>query len=371
MLRRLPRRSDWHSARRIGLHRTRVGAFRVYAMLLIIVGHSELLLGRSTEPGITAVQFALSIVSRAAVPLFLLLAGEHIGPRLLRDRAPGAARYYITHLALLYGIACLGYWLIDAAKLIRSRGLAPGFAAFIERQAQDPWGLLLHGPRAHLWFLVVLMLVVAVAGFLLARARVRAFVAFTAVLYGIGLAIGPYHPPTDVVWQGWWAELLLQAPLFFAVGVVLGLERVHPPRQWQATVLIAAGLALHTIEVLWISSTYGTRPLRLAMLAGTVPYAIGVGILALSSGATRLDRWAARLARYVPAVYISHVFLLETLRPPPGRFPELAVRLVMPLLAVVLSFGGAWLVARLRHVAQRRRRMDSRDAAQRPTTSAS
>ena len=49
---------------------------------------------------------------------------------------------------ILYAAACLFYWITDLAKLARSRGLGAGFAAFIERQAADPIGLLMHGPAA-------------------------------------------------------------------------------------------------------------------------------------------------------------------------------------------------------------------------------
>ena len=103
---RAPGRSSWHRARPVGLRRSRVDAFRVFAMLVIIVGHSEMLIGVSRVDRIQVWQLALNIVGRAAVPLFLLLAGEHLGPRLARDRAPGAARSYVRHLAVLYAAAC-------------------------------------------------------------------------------------------------------------------------------------------------------------------------------------------------------------------------------------------------------------------------
>jgi surface polysaccharide O-acyltransferase-like enzyme len=358
MFDRPPRRSPWPVARSVGLKRSHVDAFRVYAMLLIIFGHSELLLGKTEVGGIQALQLLLNIVSRAAVPLFLILAGEHLGPRLARERVPGAAWPYVRRLAVLYAIGCLFYWLTDFLKLARSRGLGPGIAGFLERQATDPIGLLMHGPRPHLWFLIVLMLVVIAAAVILEKARARWFILGTAALYGIALGLGPYSGQVQPDGYGWWYELLLQAPLFFAIGIVFGLEAQPRSRSTVAVGLIAVGLVAHALEVHWISQTYGTWPFRLAMLVGTVLYATGVAMFALSPGASRLSRWVGRFAPYVPAVYLTHIFFLETLRPPRDAFPEPLVRVLLPLLTTILAFGSAWFIYWFRHRLRRRRRTE-------------
>jgi surface polysaccharide O-acyltransferase-like enzyme len=334
-----------------------VDAFRVYAMLFIILGHSELMLGRTPVTSIQVLQLLLNIVSRAAVPLFLILAGEHLAARLARDKVAGAAWLYVRRLGILYAIGCLGYWLTDLLKLARSRGLLSGLEAFVERQMANPASLLMHGPRAHLWFLIVLMLIVAAAGVILPRARVRWFVLGTAALYGIGLALGPYGGLVQPTGYGWWYELLLQAPLFFAIGIVFGLEPAPRSRPTTAVALIGVGLVLHALEVQWISQTYGTWPFRLAMLVGTVLYATGVAMFALSPGANAVSRWVGRFAAYVPAVYLSHIFFLETLRPPRDAFPDPLVRVVLPLLTTILAFGSAWAVYWIRHRLRRHRRV--------------
>ena len=163
---------------------------------------------------------------------------------------------------------------------------------------------------------------------------------------------------------------LLQSALFFAVGVFFGLEREHTPRRTLGWLLIVLGLALHTLEVYWLSTAYGTSPFRLAMVAGTVPFAVGVGILALEPDASRLDRWAGRFAGSVPTVYLMHMAFIETLMPPPGRFPDLAVRLLLPLLTLVFSFGAAALFERLMARKRRARRRGATVDARRTTTEA-
>ena len=283
MLSRLRRRSDWRSTRRVGLHRTRVDAFRVYAMLMVILGHSQFAIGSlSQQPVILSLQLAFNVVGRAAVPLFLVLAGEHLGPRLLRDRAPGAGWPYVQRLAAMFAAASVFYWIVDIAKLARRLGLGPALAEFVARYSRDPLQILIYGARPHLWFLVVLMLVVAVAGAVLARSRVRTFVFGCAALYGVGLALGPYAPlfgaPTGRIWYEWFC----QSPLFFAIGVFFGLVREHVARERLAAALIVAGITMHALEVYVLVADYGAWPFGLGMLIGTVPYTVGVGLVALA-----------------------------------------------------------------------------------------
>jgi len=335
------------AARPLGLRSPRVDAFRVYAIVFVVLGHSELLLGASPVDTIHTLQLVLNIVSRAAVPLFLILAGEHLGPRLGRS-GHGVASPYVRRLGVLYAVACLAYWLIDFARQVRSRGFAVGVDGFLARQGENPLGLLMHGPRPHLWFLLFLILAVAIAAPILKRTRAVYFLFGTAILYGIGLAFGAYQPQPEAQGNTWWYQLLLQAPLFFAIGVLLGLEPERRSRITSAVGLIAAGLVIHTIEFVWITQTHGTAPGRLAMLGGTVIYATGVAMLALSPGGTPMERRIGRLAPYVPAVYLSHIFFLETLRPPRDAMPESLLRVGLPVVATILSFAMAWLWYRIR-----------------------
>jgi len=142
-------------------------------MLWIIVAHSELAIGFSRQPILQVLEMALNILVRAAVPLFFILAGEHLGPRLLRDRAPGTGPRYMRRLATLFVGASLLYWLLDLAKLARRQGLGPAFGTLLAQASQDPVQLLFSGARMHLWFLMALMIVVAAATLVLARSRVR------------------------------------------------------------------------------------------------------------------------------------------------------------------------------------------------------
>ena len=334
-------------------------------MLWIIVAHSEFAIGYSRQPVLQFLEMTLSILVRAAVPLFFIFAGEHLGPRLLPGRAPGAGWRYIRRLGALFVAASLLYWLFDLAKHGRRLGLGSAVGVLLERVSKDPVQFLFSGARGHLWFLVVLIVVAAAATLVLARSRVRTFMFVAAALYGVGLAIGPYAAPLGVEPVRHWFVWLLQSPLFFALGVFFGLEPEHPSRRSTAFALIVVGVMLHTAEVLFLTSVYDLAPFGLAMLLGTVPYTTGVGMLAFGPSASRMDRRAARFAGFVPMVYLIHMVFIEILIPPHGRFPEVPVRVLLAALTIALSFGVAALLGRLLARARRTRR--TRRLASSPT----
>lgn len=318
-------------------------------MLVIILGHTEMAMGRAGEDGASWVQLGFNVAGRAAVPLFFFFAGNHLGPKLMRDRGGQAVvGPYVRRLLLMLAGASILYWAWDAARLVRRNGLAGGMSALVARDFSEPLKLVSEGARPHLWFLVALILTVLLTALIISRSRVRTFVAAAVVLYVAALALGPYRDALAIGWPYMGLDRFLQAPLFFAIGLLLSFERLRA--RWSAwgPVFLLAGLVIHGLEAWWISTTFGTDPFRLAVLVGTVPFTVGTGLLALRPGAAPVDRLFAKAAGLVPAVYLNHMFFVELFRPPRGDFDLTVVRLVLPVVVTVASFGSAWLAFRFR-----------------------
>jgi surface polysaccharide O-acyltransferase-like enzyme len=350
-------RSVWDSARSIGLRRTRADAYRVYAMLVVIVGHSEMALGPAGAVSPSWIQLGLNVVGRVAVPLFLLLAGNHLGPKMMRHRGTLAAMWpYMRRLLVMLVVASVFYWAWDAFRLIRRSGLAAGLAAFVAKDFSSPLAILCYGARPHLWFLVALVLTVLFAAMLLGLGRVRTFLSAAALLYVVGLLIGPYADALVIRNPYVGSDWFLQAPLFFGMGLMLSFEELRARWSPVGWAFLLGGLALHGLETWWISQTFGTWPFDLEMLVGTVPFAFGAGLLALRAGGTAMDRLFAQAAFLVPAVYLNHVFFLELFRPPRTLADGLWVRIALPAIVVPAAFGAAWLNARIRARRRARRR---------------
>lgn len=359
--------TPWRSTRTVGLRRTRADAFRVYAMLVIILGHSEMAMGRAGDDGPSWIQLGFNVAGRIAVPLFLLLAGNHLGPKLMRDRgAQAVVRPYVRRLFGMFAGASILYWAWDAVRLIRRNGLAGGLAALVARDFSDPLVIVFQGARPHLWFLVALMMTVVLTALLINRSRIRTFVAVSVALYAAALAVGPYRDALGIGGPYMGLERYLQSPLFFAMGLLLSFEQLRARWSPMGPVLLLVGLVVHALEAWWVSTTFGTDPFRLAVLVGTVPFAFGTGLIAVQPGARSIDRLFARAAGLVPAVYLNHMFFLELFRPPRDAFNLTVVRVALPALVVVTAFGSAWLAFRFR-VWRRRRARAAETAAREPS----
>jgi surface polysaccharide O-acyltransferase-like enzyme len=347
MLRPTSRRSDWRSPRTIGLRQTRVDAWRVYAVLFVVLGHSEVAVGWLLDGWLFGLQTALHALGRVAVPLFLVFAGHHLGPRLMRARLVATAWHYERRMLGLFVLSSALYWLFDAAKLVRASGLG-GLYVFAARFISQPAAVA--PPRLHLWFLLSLMATVMFAAALLARSRVRVFTAVSALFFAASIAVGAYAPVIGLPSAPALSVLgaFLEAPLFFAVGLGVALLTPMPRQALVGLGLMLAGFTLSAAELLWLHAYWHESIFHVGLLAGTVPLAAGAGLLAVRPGATRFERWTAAIAGFVPVVYINHVLFLELLQPRPGQLPRALVRTLLPIATAVCAFASAWAIARLR-----------------------
>jgi surface polysaccharide O-acyltransferase-like enzyme len=329
--------------RAIGLHRTRADAYRVYAILLIIWAHCEMSLGHPNNAYIL-IGVGLNVIAHAAVPFFVFMAGNQLGPRVVKRRAVSTVRPYLGRLLRLFLVWSAIYFVHGALASERSPSLAT-FGRYARFLLGDPAGLVLHGTSLHLWFLVALAFSTMVCTMVLRHARLGSLLIFAAVLYGLALVTGPYGALLDPTHVAWRHEAgFLQAPLFFALGIVLSRRQMLSNQTgWT---LIAVGVVVQSIETL-IFARAGFNPFTLGMLIGTVPLAAGVCVLALQPTATWLERRVAPLSALVPVVYLSHVIFLDLLRPQRSGLDPTLFRIVLPVGVAIAAFGAAWLLSRL------------------------
>jgi surface polysaccharide O-acyltransferase-like enzyme len=324
--------------RRIGLRRTRPDAYRVYAILVIVWAHCEAALDRPTG-WYLQVGYLLSVVGHTAVPFFLFIAGNHLGGRIARRPDFETVAPYLARLLRLFLVWSAIYFVHHALALDKAPSLA-SFGRHARRLLADPVGLVLHGASEHLWFLPALAFAALGAALVLRWARLRTLLVITAVLYGLALVAGPYGLTQHAEVPRLTEARLLQTPLFFALGVVLSLRRALLPRHvgW---LLIGVGLTMQGLEI-FVFERAGLDPFRLGMLVGTVPLTVGIGVLALLSGGTWLDRRAARVAGLVPVVYLSHILFMDLLRPYRYGADDIPMRIGFTVVVMLVSFAAAW-----------------------------
>jgi surface polysaccharide O-acyltransferase-like enzyme len=265
--------------------------------------------------------------TRCAIPFFLIVAGYFLEAKRLTD--PGAfperCKQYIRRLVIVFLFWSAVYALIDPR-------------AFIALARTQPDRLVMEGSSDHLWFLVSLILTVWLSmakPFLQDRRRL---LVVGILLYGIGLLAGSYkdtclgfdlHISTR--------DGVFFSTLFFAVGA---LWRARMPKLglWGAILLSLAGYALSWGEALFLLRHHGLAPGDHDYLLGTVPFGLGVTLLAFRLR-VKVPEFITTVGNRVLGIYVSHL-LFVILLAPLGRFVNPTLWLfVFPLLAFSCSLG--------------------------------
>ena len=250
-------------------------------------------------------------ICRFAVPCFFLATGFFFMDAWRRDPDQPALIWRYANRLLKPFL----FWGIFYAVIPPFVGGAPAGikAAVLEHLlniVKYPHSFLLTwGNVYHLWFLSSLLQAAAIVWICLRLWNLRAALLIGALFYGLALMGGPYSE----VFFGFHLNANkgpLVSTLFFAIGAWLADRRpTFPP--FLAGVLLGSGLWLHLAEASFLHGAYG-RPLTSnAYLLGTIPYAVGVMLLALSF--PRLGLGVARLGTYSLGIYAFHVYIIEIL----------------------------------------------------------
>jgi surface polysaccharide O-acyltransferase-like enzyme len=218
--------------------------------------------------------------------------------------------------------------------------------AFVSLLRSEPVALLFEGTRVHLWFLVSLLLAVCMFALWVRRRGIRSFLVLGAILYAIGLLAGAYKVTPigfDIHFQT--RNGIFFTTLYFAIGVAF--FRKEPRVSTRISLgLVFGGLALFCIEAALINRISGVSPASLDYLVGSVPFGVGVALLALAQPASSIDRLVAPLGRYALGVYASHMLFVDLLWPIGAFAHPLVWQPLFPLLVFGLSLFTAIILGR-------------------------
>jgi surface polysaccharide O-acyltransferase-like enzyme len=288
-------------------------AFRLLAALSIISLHVG-----DYEGLPKTVAIAIRLGGRWAVPFFFMITGYFLAPHMLNNPNKVAAQSVKAFWVFVVATICLiPLSLADKGVLQTIKNLAT-------------LSVITDGSYFHLWFLSSLAvgLFVFFAFQLYQMSR-----AMTTLVAGsvFCLLLDAYYPGSHPL--GGFARYLLCFPFIYA-GMVIRLKGFRP----SVAVSLAAcflGCVLQGGEALLLWKYLKKSPLDYDFLVGTIPYAIGVFLLALALSENPSPHWG-RLAvygrRYSLGIYVFHPYFLHLLREHWPGSPWLHSICVVPLV---------------------------------------
>jgi surface polysaccharide O-acyltransferase-like enzyme len=312
---------------------------RVIAILAIIGLHGQVALTYWQIDEVPWIGYVLNQAARFAVPLFFLISGYLIQPKLTASPWTTVVNYSkpLLKVWLVWSIICL-VMPFNLAKVeeFGYLGERQGYWGFL---MNTPLNSFLEGGLVHLWFIPALVCAVLIIALLVELKLNKLLLPIAIALYGYGALAGSYATLTG-----------LEAPFFTRNGpffstllVTAGfLIRQH---QWhlssaKALGLVAVGMIIHFSEAAWLTQFDIAFNIH-DFLFGTALWGIGVFMWLLANPNIGNYAWVRAISNRMLGIYVSHLLIIIVLFNVCGilGITELAKDVTVFFGTVLLSFG--------------------------------
>ncbi|MEM6452354.1 MAG: acyltransferase [Cyanobacteria bacterium P01_D01_bin.105] len=272
-----------------------IDVFRLIAAFSIIFVHVGTY---SSLPLIVGVE--LRLLARWAVPFFFIVSGYFAAP------------YVVSKHERLTDISArmLAVFFVANIIFLPLRVHQEGVGSTLHKVLS--LNLIFGGLAGHLWFISsfsIAMLVFYMLRSYDAHKMTKILVALSLIV----LVFVAYHPGYRSSWE--FARYITSFP-FIYMGMVFRLKNIKLGVKF-SVLLIFFGIASQNLEAYLLYRAFEANPLLHNFLLGTIPFSIGMFLLALEiPDSTKARRFAAVGAKYSLGIYIFHpyfIYLLESI----------------------------------------------------------
>ncbi|MFL0912308.1 acyltransferase [Vibrio parahaemolyticus] len=281
---------------------------RIIAMVAIVGLHCQMALTYWQWDGVPWVGYLLNQLARFAVPLFFLISGYLIQPKLSSNPLETLANYAKPLMKIWLVWSLLSLLMPFQWQVVAEAGYLAERQGYWGYLASAPLNSLLEGGLVHLWFIPALVIAVAIIACLVRIDMTQLLLPTAVLLYVYGVLAGSYAPLTDLP-----APFFTRnGPFFSTLLVVLGY--LIREKQWlwsrnNTIRLILLGMALHFGEAYWLMQ-YDVAFNSNDFLFGTVIWSLGVFMWLLVHPNFGNMSWVFKWAPSVLGVYVSHLLVI-------------------------------------------------------------
>ncbi|RKF19989.1 fucose 4-O-acetylase [Alginatibacterium sediminis] len=281
---------------------------RVVAIVAIVVIHSQVFLTFGHIGNEPWLSYIVNQLARFAVPLFFIISGYLIAPKLLENPWQ-TAKQYCSPLMMFWLV-----WSVIALLMPFNMASVVEHGYFAERSGYwnflllTPLNSLLEGGLVHLWFIPSLVIAVFLCAFAIVTGYLRLLLPIALALYIYGVLAGSYQVITEIEPP----FFTRNGPFFSLLMVAIGLElRVKNVRiqSYQAIILAALGMIIHFSEAAFLHD-FGQVFNMNDYLFGTALWASGMFLWFLANPKIGNTRWVQHLASWSLAIYLIHLLVV-------------------------------------------------------------
>ncbi|WP_114765444.1 acyltransferase [Vibrio rhodolitus] len=278
---------------------------RLVAIFVIVAMHCQMFLSYFLYQETPWFGFIFNQSTRFAVPLFFLISGYLIQPKLTATPMATLKSYCapLLRVFVIWSVICL-LMPFNLHKVMTEGYLAErsGYWGYL---MQAPVNTLLEGGLVHLWFIPALMIAALITALLLQAGKGRLLLPVALVLYIYGVLAGSYVNITEL----WSPFFTRNGPFFstlmFAIGFVIR-ERNIQASPAQGIVLALLGMTLHFGEAYFLTG-YEQAFNANDYLFGTMLWGTGIFLFLLAKPNLGNTAWVMNLSKSVLAIYVAHL----------------------------------------------------------------
>ncbi len=278
---------------------------RLVAIFLVVAMHCQMFLTYFLYQDTPWFGYIFNQSTRFAVPLFFLISGYLMQPKLMA--APMATvKSFCTPLLRVFIV-----WSVICALMpfnfhtVMTEGYLVERMGYWNYLGQAPLNTLLEGGLVHLWFIPALMIAALITALMVRFNQVRLLLPLAAVLYIYGVLAGSYQNITEL----WTPFFTRNGPFFstlmFAIGFIIRQNSIQVSAA-KAAVLALAGMTVHFIEAYMLmdyKQAFNTND----FVFSTMVWGTGVFLFLLAKPNLGNHAWVLNLSKSVLPIYVSHL----------------------------------------------------------------
>lgn len=276
-------------------------------MLAIIGLHCQLFTTHTFYNDEPWLAYLFNQATRFAVPLFFLISGYLIQPKLNATPFETVKRYSLplVRIWLVWSLFSLlmPFNFADVAE----KGYLAERMSYWDYLLMNPVNSLLEGGLVHLWFIPSLIMAIAIIAALVRWNMSKWIIPVAATLYIYGVLAGSYNVVTELEAPFFTRNGPFFSTLMVTIGYVIR-ERSIACNIKMASLLALSGMALHFAEAYGLHQ-HGQVFSYNDYLFGTVLWGVGTLFVLLAKPDWGSATWIQSFANSVLGIYVSHLLV--------------------------------------------------------------
>ncbi|MEC6796862.1 acyltransferase family protein [Photobacterium sp. S4TG1] len=281
---------------------------RIIATIAIVALHSQIFMQAPLFDGQPLLGMGLNQISRFAVPLFFIMAGYFIQPRLTAERVPYLWRY-ARPLLIMWVLWSIIYLILPFNfHLVATEGYMAERTFYWQKLLTTPLNTLFEGGLVHLWYIPALLSGLTIITVLLRLKLSRLIIPVATVLFIFGLMAGSYAQLTELSSP----IFTRNGPFFSTFMIMLGFEvrrRNISVSIKYSIVMMLIGFCLFIGEANYLSLLENGAFFH-DFLFGTPLWALGIFFILLAKPNLGDYKIIHSLSKDVLGIYLCHLLIV-------------------------------------------------------------